>query len=37
VTLPAGTYYLIAQVDATGVVAEAKESNNLKKVKKTVP
>jgi len=37
VTLPAGTYYLIAQVDATDAVVEAKETNNLKKAKKTVP
>jgi len=36
VTLPAGTYYVIAQVDATNAVVEAKETNNLKKVKKTV-
>jgi glucose/arabinose dehydrogenase len=35
--LPAGTYYLIAQVDAGGTVNEVSESNNLKKVKKTVP
>ena len=37
VTLPAGTYYLIAQVDAVNTVVEARETNNLKKVKKTVP
>jgi glucose/arabinose dehydrogenase len=37
VTLPAGTYYLIAQVDAAGTVNEVSESNNTRKTKKTVP
>jgi glucose/arabinose dehydrogenase len=37
VMLPAGTYYLIAQVDAAGTVNEVSESNNTKKTKKTVP
>jgi glucose/arabinose dehydrogenase len=35
--LPAGTYFLIARVDAAGAVDEVSESNNNKKVKKTVP
>jgi glucose/arabinose dehydrogenase len=35
--LPAGTYFLIVQVDAGGVVNEVNESNNTKKVQKTVP
>ena len=35
--LPAGTYFLIVQVDAGGVVNEVSEGNNTKKVKKTVP
>ena len=33
-TLPAGTYFLILQADATGAVAEASETNNTQKVKK---
>jgi hypothetical protein len=37
VTLPAGTYSLIAQVDATNAVIEARETNNLTKVRLTVP
>ena len=36
-TLPAGTYYVLAIVDAANTVAEAKETNNLKKAQKTVP
>jgi hypothetical protein len=36
-TLPAGTYYVIAVVDATGRVAEALETNNVKGIKKVVP
>ena len=35
--LPAGTYFLIVQVDAGGAVNEVNEGNNTKKVKKTVP
>ena len=35
--LPAGTYYLIARVDAANTVNELNEGNNTKKVKKTVP
>jgi subtilase family serine protease len=35
-TLPAGTYYLIAAVDTGGTVNEANETNNTRKVKKTV-
>jgi glucose/arabinose dehydrogenase len=34
-TLPAGTYFLIVQSDATAVVAEANETNNDQKVKKS--
>ena len=34
--LPAGTYFLIVQVDAGGVVNEVSESNNTYKVVKTV-
>jgi glucose/arabinose dehydrogenase len=37
VMLPAGTYYLIAQVDVGGVVNEVVETNNLRKVTATVP
>jgi hypothetical protein len=37
IVLPAGTYFLIARVDAGGIVAEVSDSNNNKKVKKTVP
>ena len=36
VTLPAGTYFLIVGADATGMVAEANEQNNVTRVKKTV-
>jgi hypothetical protein len=35
--LPAGTYFLIARVDAGGIVAEVSDSNNIKKAKKIVP
>ena len=35
--LPAGTYFLIVQVDAGGAVNEVSEGNNTTKVKKTVP
>jgi subtilase family serine protease len=31
VTLPPGTYYLLAVVDATNVVTEANEAQNVKK------
>jgi subtilase family serine protease len=34
-TLPAGTYFLIVKADATSVVAEASESNNTQKAKKS--
>jgi hypothetical protein len=37
VTLPAGTCYVRAVSDASNAVAEASESNNLKKARKTVP
>ena len=37
VTLPAGTYYIIAVCDYFNAVAEAKETNNMKKAQKTVP
>ena len=36
-TLPAGTYYVIVVCDAAGAVGEAKETNNMKKILKTVP
>jgi subtilase family serine protease len=36
VSLPAGTYYVIAVCDAAGALSEANEGNNLKKVLKTV-
>jgi subtilase family serine protease len=36
-TLPAGTYYVLAVSDAGNAVAEANETNNLKKTQKTVP
>ena len=34
-TLPAGTYFLIVESDATAAVAEASETNNEQKVKKS--
>ena len=36
-TLPAGTYYVLAVCDAANAVIEAKETNNLKKALKTIP
>jgi uncharacterized repeat protein (TIGR03803 family) len=36
-TLPAGKYYVIAVCDASNVVVEASETNNLKKASKTIP
>jgi hypothetical protein len=36
-TLPAGTYYVIVVCDAAGAVGEAKETNNMKKILKTIP
>jgi uncharacterized repeat protein (TIGR03803 family) len=36
VTLPAGTFVFIAQADAGTTVAEANETNNVKKVKKLI-
>jgi subtilase family serine protease len=37
VTLPAGTYYVLAICDVANAVPEAKETNNLKKAQKTIP
>ena len=37
VTFAAGSYYVLAIADGGGVVAEANEGNNLKKVKLNVP
>jgi subtilase family serine protease len=34
-TLPAGTYFLIVESDATAAVAEASETNNEQRVKKS--
>jgi len=34
-TLPAGTYFLIVKADATSAVAEANETNNTQKAKKS--
>ena len=36
-TLPAGTYYVLAVCDAANAVIEVKETNNLKKALKTIP
>jgi subtilase family serine protease len=35
-TLPAGTYYVLAIADAANTVAEARETNNMKKTQKTI-
>jgi subtilase family serine protease len=37
VSLPPGTYFLLAAVDATNAVAEANEAQNVKRTKLTVP
>jgi len=34
-TLPAGTYFLIVKADATSAVAEASETHNTQKAKKS--
>lgn len=37
ITLPAGTYYILAITDAASAVPESNEKNNIKKVQKTIP
>jgi Concanavalin A-like lectin/glucanases superfamily/CARDB len=36
-TLPAGTYYVLAVCDASSLIGESKETNNLAKALKTIP